>query len=128
MRARQRRSLADASNRNLVRQKAWAVREEGSGTVIMVAVIALLLMVFSLAQLPVRTLIEQARAEVAADQAAVAATNSLRGFNTGVPCEVAAFVSRQNGARLARCRIVENNVSVSVLLGSRIVAEATAGI
>ena len=94
----------------------------------MVAITALLVMVFALAQIPVRALIFMARADVAADQTAVAAENVLRGFNTGSPCEVAALVARQNGARLEKCRIVENNVSVSVLIGSRIVAEATAGI
>jgi secretion/DNA translocation related TadE-like protein len=119
--------MAFKTGAKILRTEAWALNETGSGTVLSVAAIGLMFSVFMLAQVPLREVCSQAAAEVAADQSAIAAENVLRGFNTGVPCAAASALALQNGARLQTCRIVENNVSVSVLLGSRIVAEATAG-
>ena len=102
--------------------------ESGSGVVLALGLIAMLVCLFALLQLPINELLWRAKAQVAADQGAVAAADSLRGLTTGIPCEVAALVVAQNQAQIVTCRVVGFSVYVSVRTNPSIVAEARAGI
>lgn len=110
-----------------MRKKTRTLSESGSGTVLALGLMAMLVSLFAALQLPVRDLIIQSRAQVSADQAAVAAADSLRGLTTGIPCQVAELVLAQNKFKIQGCRVVGNNVYVSVRINPFIVAEARAG-
>ena len=58
----------------------------------------------------------QAKVAFAADQAALAAVDTLNGRFTGFPCEVARKVAEENMAKLDECRIVGFEVYVSAKL------------
>lgn len=111
-----------------MRAKTRALADTGSGTIMALGVIAMLVFLFALLQLPIGEVVAKARAQVAADQAALAAADSLRGLATGIPCEVAALLVAQNQATLDTCQVVGNSVYVSVRINPSIVAEARAGI
>ena len=102
--------------------------ERGSGTVLALGLMAMLLALFAILQLPIRDLLTKAGAQVAADQGALAAADSLRGLATGIPCEVASLVVAQNRFKISACSVVGNSVYVSVRPTPFIVAEARAGI
>jgi hypothetical protein len=70
---------------------------------------------------------QAAKVQTVADQAAIAAADSLRGLASGIPCTVAGVVVAENGGHLTTCRIVENTVYVGVRMNPFIVAEALAG-
>ena len=110
-----------------MRKKTRTLSESGSGTVLSLGRMAMLVSLFAALQLPVRDLIIQSRAQVAADQAAVAAADSLRGLTTGIPCQVAELVLAQNKLKIDGCRVAGNSVYVSVRIDPTIVAEARAG-
>ncbi|CAB4947157.1 unannotated protein [freshwater metagenome] len=111
-----------------MRQKTRALSESGSGTVLALGLMAMLVSLFAVLQLPVRDLVTQSRAQVAADQGAVSAADSLRGLTTGIPCQVAELVVAHNKFTIDSCRVVGNSVYVSVRINPFIVAEARAGI
>ena len=111
-----------------MRPKTRLVTDAGSGTILALGLIAMLVSLFALLRLPVAEVVSQARAQVLADQAALAAADSLRGLATGIPCEVAALVVAQSQAKLDTCRVVGISVYVSVRINPSIVAEARAGI
>jgi secretion/DNA translocation related TadE-like protein len=108
--------------------KTRPLEESGSGTILALGLIAMLVSLFALLQLPIEEVFAKARAQVAADQAALAAADALRGLATGIPCEVAALLVAQNQAELDTCRVVGISVYVSVRINPSIVAEARAGI
>ncbi|MGY2745121.1 Rv3654c family TadE-like protein [Pseudarthrobacter sp. O4] len=77
--------------------------ERGSGTVLalglgMVLITAIVLILF-LAQSAVMA----SRAAAAADLAALAAADAVRGITAGEPCTVASEVARRNNARVLSC-------------------------
>ncbi len=111
-----------------MRKKTWALGERGSGTILALGLIAMLTLLFALLQLPLAEVVSKARAQVIADQSALAAADALRGLAAGIPCEVAALVVAQSQAKLATCRVVGISVYVSVRINPSIVAEARAGI
>ena len=111
-----------------MRKKTWPLGETGSGTILGLGLIAMLVSLFAVLHVPIEGLVARARAQVAADQGALAAADSLRGLATGIPCEVAALVVAQNQAELAICQVVRFSVYVSVRINPSIVAEARAGI
>ena len=111
-----------------MRSKTRTLTETGSGTILALGLIAMLVSLFALLQLPIEEVVGKARAQVAADQAALAAADSLRGLATGIPCEVAALLVAQNQAELDTCQVVGFSVYVSVRINPSIVAEARAGI
>ena len=120
--------MAGYRNRGgVLRQKAWAI-ELGSGTVLAVGLIGLLVATLGVLQIPMRQLVLQARAQTAADQAAIAGADALRGLSVGIPCDVARLTVIQNQATIAVCRVVGNSVYVSVRTNPLIVAESLAGI
>ena len=111
-----------------MRSQNRALAETGSGVVLALGLIAMLVTLFAMLQLPIRDILERTKAQVAADQGAVAAADSLRGLATGIPCEVAQLVVARNQAQLTACRVVGFSVYVSVRTNPSIVAEARAGI
>ncbi|WP_284975567.1 Rv3654c family TadE-like protein [Arthrobacter sp. efr-133-TYG-104] len=84
--------------------------DRGSGTVLALVlgmvVLALLAGLLMLAQAGVMT----ARAESAADLAALAAADAARGLAPGEPCSVAADVAEHEGARLSSCSVAGKEV------------------
>lgn len=104
--------------------------ERGSGSVLAVAILAAVLMVFSLL-LPVIAVVSvQQRAAGAADAAALAAADVAVGIRSGSPCLVAAVVAVANTTRLERCLLDESTATVRVtgsVLGFEVSARATAG-
>jgi secretion/DNA translocation related TadE-like protein len=111
-----------------MRTKARTLNERGSGTVLALGLMAMLVALFAILQLPLRDTVTASNAQVAADQAALAAADSLRGLATGIPCEIASLVVAQSNYTNSTCSVVGNSVYVSVRPTPFIVAEARAGI
>ncbi|GEC99016.1 hypothetical protein KVA01_11710 [Kocuria varians] len=89
--------------------------DAGSGTVhgmtLAVVLCFLLVAVLLVAQAAILT----HRAAKAADLAALAAADVARGLNPGVPCDVAARVATENGARIEECSpVAPENTTVDV--------------
>ncbi|GAB2692695.1 Rv3654c family TadE-like protein [Thalassiella azotivora] len=95
------------------RLRAWR-GDTGSGTVLVVGVVAALGIV--LASLVGLVSVVSARhgAQAASDLAALAAADVSTGRRPGDPCAVAAAVSGRNGAALAGCRVDGADVHVQV--------------
>ena len=110
-----------------MRAQTRALEEHGSGTVLSLGVISMLVAVFCLLQVPLADLVLKARTQSAVEQAALAGADALRGLTTGIPCEVASVVLLRNSSKMFSCRIVENTVYVSARINPFIVAEALAG-
>ena len=78
-------------------------REEGSGTVLALGIVAvLLIMTVTVAGL-IGAVSANRRASSAADLSALAAADAYRGLAPGDPCEVAKEWAVKNGARLEAC-------------------------
>jgi secretion/DNA translocation related TadE-like protein len=104
--------------------------EQGAGSVLAVAIVAAILVLFSLV-LPITTVVSaQQRAAGAADAAALAAADVAVGILPGSPCLVAATVAEANAARLDGCAIDGVTATVratTTVLGFAVSARATAG-
>lgn len=110
-------------------------QENGSGTVLTIGAgfgtILLMLAVLGLLQAAVGA----SRAGTAADMAALAGADTIRGLRPGDPCAVAAEVTARNGAELATCVpevrtlsvLVEVRAEAGVLLPWPPTASARAG-
>lgn len=94
------------------------------------AILAAIIVVFSLV-LPVAGIISvQQRAAGAADASALAAADVAVGIRAGSPCAVAATVASANRTRLDGCVVEGTTVTVRVaalVLGLTVAASATAG-
>ena len=104
--------------------------ERGSGSILAVAIVAAVLMLFSLV-LPVATVLSaQQRVAGAADASALAAADIAVGIRAGSPCSIAATVAAANNARLDGCLVDGTTATVRVtasVLGFEVSARATAG-
>ena len=104
--------------------------ERGSGSVLAVAVVAAVLLLFSLL-LPVAIVFSvQQRAAGAADAAALAAADVAVGIRSGSPCAAASAVAVANTTRLDGCLVDDTTATVRVtapVLGFGVSARATAG-
>lgn len=104
--------------------------ERGSGSILAVAIIAAVLMLFCLV-VPVATVLSaQQRVAGAADASALAAADVAVGIRSGSPCPIAATVAAGNAARLDGCFIEGPTATVRVttsVLGFAVSARATAG-
>ena len=104
--------------------------ERGSGSVLAVAIIASVLLLFSLL-LPVAAVFSaQQRMAAAADASALAAADVAVGIRSGSPCPIAATIAVANAARLDGCLIEGPTATVRVttsVLGFTVSARATAG-
>lgn len=78
-------------------------RERGSGTVLALGIIALLVVLLTVAVGLIGVVTANQKAARAADLAALAAADSARGLRPGNPCELAAEVARANRAQLVNC-------------------------
>jgi len=81
--------------------------ELGSGTVLGLGLVLLLLAGLVGSNLAVSRLIAAHQLQLQAEQIAVAAADSVRGLATGYPCEVANQFAHMYMVKIAFCRIVE---------------------
>lgn len=101
--------------------------ERGSGTILALGAVALSLSLFGLSQIIAFNLIEHRRLQAGVDAMAIAAADSLRGLNTGFPCETATQIGHISSIQLDTCRIVGFEVFISAHLdGVGIVLSASA--
>ena len=88
--------------------------DQGSGTFLALATLLLVVgaatpLIFSANQA-----LEAESLDTAAELAALSAADSLSGFRTGHPCEVAAKVAQLNMVNLVECRIVGFDITIRV--------------
>ncbi|MDQ0375172.1 Rv3654c family TadE-like protein [Cellulomonas humilata] len=89
--------------------KVWRHRvagrrsDRGSGTVLLLALVAVALVVATLLGLLASAQLGRGRAQTAADLGALAGAARLLAGQPGDPCPTAAEVVRRNGARLSSC-------------------------
>ena len=88
--------------------------EQGAGTVLVLGAGLLLLILCAAVLLLLQTAVAAGRAATAADLAALAATDTVRGLRSGDPCQVAGEVAGRNGAVLAGCWVDIGERSVQV--------------
>ena len=113
-----------------VRAPSRMAAEEGSGSILAVAILGVVLLATS-AIVPLAAVVSARRVVAgAADSAALAGASILAGISAGSACDSAAGVARANGATLAECTVEGQVISVrlhSVVLGFSMSAEAVAG-
>lgn len=105
-------------------------REEGSGSVLVVALAAAVLVLTGLALPLNQALITRQLVANAADAAALAAADTASGAVAGYPCSNAAEAARLNGAELGECVLdgLEAHVTaVRRVLGVTVTVAARAG-
>jgi secretion/DNA translocation related TadE-like protein len=81
------------------------VSDRGSGSVLAVALLGVVVLAGSAALLALGTLAAQQGVQGAADAAALAAADTLSGREAGYPCENASRAAVLNQASLATCRM-----------------------
>ena len=90
-----------------VRQHSWrhcyGPKERGSGTVLAVGLALTVMAAMAIALLFAQAAVFAGRAASAADLAALAAADALRGLSEGDPCTVAMEVAVRHGATLVSC-------------------------
>ena len=107
--------------------RGFFVDQKGAGTVLVFGLMAAAVGVFGLANLAAFNLVQQARLQSQTESIALAATDALRGLNTGFPCPEAQRLATLYRLQLDRCRIVNFEVFISTRLnGLGIVLTATA--
>ena len=92
--------------------------EEGSGTVLAVGMIAALLILATVIIGVAGVSMANRRAAQAADLAALAAADALRGITPGDPCDIAAQVARDNNANLVGCALADRPETVDIRVSS----------
>ncbi|WDF32884.1 hypothetical protein PTW37_13635 [Arthrobacter agilis] len=92
---------------------SWS--ERGAGTALMTGIALLALILVAVAGVFVLAASAASKAATAADLAALAAADSARGLAAGQPCEIAATVAAQHGARVEQC-LVEDPATGTVLI------------
>lgn len=104
-------------------------RDAGSGSVLAIALVG----ASALALVTIGTLgrlaIESIRLQRVVDLAAIAANQTLRGLNTGLPCQNAEAIFTLNMVKGDKCLIVGDDTKVAAhleLMGIVLVATATA--
>ncbi|QKS13805.1 type I DNA topoisomerase [Curtobacterium sp. Csp1] len=92
--------------------------DRGSATILLVGVVALVLLVGSVALGAARDRVLSTRAAATADSAAIAAAAAAVGLVAGAPCAAAGRVASANDARLTDCRTAGSVARVGVTVGS----------
>jgi secretion/DNA translocation related TadE-like protein len=100
-----------------VRQKTRFVAEAGSGTLVSLGIIVAILSVLAVSFGITNRIVEQTRLNALADNAAIAAADSLRGLVAGYPCTVAAELASSANATVTICRIIGSDVQVELQKG-----------
>jgi hypothetical protein len=103
-------------------RKASRPLERGSGSVVALGIIASILMLVSVFAIPLNESLRQARLQVLADSAAIAAADALRGLVAGSPCDVA----RSFHEKVTLCEVIGNDVRLELQDGNHS-ARARAG-
>lgn len=96
---------------------AWSAEEhseEGSGTVLALAIIAALLVLTVVLAGLIGVVSANRRASAAADLSALAAADAYRGLTEGDPCAVAADLAERHGAHLESCTFPDRPETVEV--------------
>lgn len=88
--------------------------EEGSGTVLALAIIAALLVVTVVIAGLIGVVSANRKASAAADLSALAAADAYRGLTEGDPCAVAADLAERHGAHLESCTFPDRPETVEV--------------
>lgn len=88
--------------------------EEGSGTVLALTIIAVLLVVTVVIAGLIGMVSANRRASAAADLSALAAADAYRGLTEGDPCAVAADLVERHGAQLESCTFPDRPETVEV--------------
>lgn len=102
-------------------------RDNGSGTVLSIALIALSVTCLGVTQTIALHLLSGARLTAIVESAALSADDALRGLITGYPCEIAKEIAVENMVILDECRIVGFEAFVKMHVDSMgIVLNATA--
>lgn len=89
-------------------------REEGSGTVLALGIVAILLIMTVTVAGLIGVVSANRRASSAADLSALAAADAYRGLAPGDPCKVAEEWAARNGARLEACTFPDRPETVEV--------------
>ncbi|MDO5749886.1 MAG: flp pilus-assembly TadE/G-like family protein [Rothia sp. (in: high G+C Gram-positive bacteria)] len=89
-------------------------REQGSGTVMALGIIAALIIASLLVAGMSAAVHAKTQAQNAADAAALAAADSLRGISSGDPCSIAREIAEANGAQLVGCAFPAREETVDV--------------
>ena len=88
--------------------------EEGSGTVLALTIIAVLLVLTVVIAGLIGVVSANRRASAAADLSALAAADAYRGLTEGDPCAVAADLAERHGAHLESCTFPDRPETVEV--------------
>ena len=88
--------------------------EEGSGTMLALATLVLVVGAATPLIFGANQALETESLESASELVALSAADSLSGFRTGHPCEVAAKVAQLNMVNLVECRIVGFDITIRV--------------
>jgi secretion/DNA translocation related TadE-like protein len=103
-------------------RKATRSLEQGSGSVVAIGLIASILVLVSVSAIPLGLSLKQARLQVSADNAAIAAADALRGLVAGSPCDVA----RSFHETVKQCEVIGSDVRLELQSGE-LTARARAG-
>jgi secretion/DNA translocation related TadE-like protein len=88
--------------------------EQGSGTFLALATLLLIIGAATPLIFGANQALETESLESASELVALSAADSLSGFRTGHPCEVAAKVAQLNMVNLVECRIVGFDITIRV--------------
>ncbi|MEY4993958.1 MAG: hypothetical protein RIS82_1080 [Actinomycetota bacterium] len=111
-------------------QTRYFGEDRGSGTILALAVIGVISALFAGLQVVALNALNQHRLQAITEAMALAATDSLRGLNTGFPCAEANQIANKNMVIVDECRIVGLEVMISAHsdgLGIVLTAKARAG-
>lgn len=86
-------------------QAIRAMKEDGAGTVLGIAILALISGLTLVILTASQRVVEQVRLDALAENASIAAADALRGLVAGIPCEVA-----KSMAPVTSCVILGNDV------------------
>ena len=104
-------------------------QDSGAGSVLALTVIGATALALVMVGTLGRVAIEQVRLQRVVDLAAVAANQTLRGLNTGLPCQNAEAIFTLNMVKGDKCLIVGDETKVAAhleLMGIVLLATATA--
>ena len=89
------------------------MQENGSGTVLVLTIIGAVFVVYSVVLTGSRLGLASSRLQTTVDLAAIGASQTLRGLNTGFPCRRAEQILLANMAQLETCSIVGDETTVA---------------
>ena len=87
--------------------------QRGSGSVLSLVVLAASVLLYSALFLVAKVVLMQGQLQSSVDLAAIGASQTLRGLNTGLPCQRARAILTINVAHLETCSIVGDETTVA---------------